>query len=74
MSWIRIVIWLPLLLAVHHPWRSLGGLVDERTRWLERSGMLFAFPVGWTVGLFAGDPQPERRRRSWYRLGLLMWF
>ncbi len=72
MAWLRLAIWIPLLFGVHRPWRSLGGLVPERLRWFETASLLMLFPIGWVVGAFAGDPQPDDQRRRWFRWGLLL--
>lgn len=47
--------WIGLLYAVAAPWRSLGGLVDERLRWLEWFVLFTGLPLGFTLGRFARD-------------------
>ena len=47
--------WLLTLYLVASPWRDLGGVVDERLRWLESAALVLAIPVGATVGRFARD-------------------
>lgn len=46
----RVASWLVVLHTVTNPWRSLGGLVDERVRWLE----WVVVPVGIALGATAG--------------------
>ncbi len=47
--------WAVVLWVVVSPWRELGGLVDERLRWLEWFVLLTTLPVGFTVGAFARE-------------------
>ncbi len=47
--------WTFVLWIVAAPWRSLGGLVDERLRWLEYVGLFSALSVGLTVGGLGRD-------------------
>lgn len=47
--------WAAALYAVAVPWRDLGGVVDERLRWLERLVLLCAAPAGFTAGQFGRD-------------------
>jgi len=43
-------IWVAVLWTVAAPWRDLGGLVDERLRWLEWFVLLCGLSVGFTLG------------------------
>ena len=47
--------WILVLYAVAAPWRSLGGLVDERLRWLEYFVLLAGLSIGFTIGRFGRD-------------------
>jgi hypothetical protein len=44
-----------LLYAVAAPWRELGGIVDERLRWLEWFVLVTGLAVGFTTGRFGRD-------------------
>jgi len=52
-SW--LVAWILVLYAVAAPWRNLGGLVDERLRWLEYVVLVTGLSIGFTVGRFGRD-------------------
>lgn len=61
-GWMRLGGWGALLYAFASPWRDLGGVVDERLRWLEWAALSAALPVGFTAGLFARDRSTARPR------------
>lgn len=42
--------WISLLYLVAAPWRDLGGIEDERVRWLEYVVLLSALSIGFAVG------------------------
>jgi len=42
--------WIVLLYLVAAPWRELGGIVDERLRWLEYVVLLSALSIGFAIG------------------------
>ncbi len=50
-----LVAWIAVLYVVAAPWRSLGGLEDERLRWLEGFVLLAGLSVGFTLGRFGRD-------------------
>ncbi|MBZ5640710.1 MAG: hypothetical protein LAO51_18380 [Acidobacteriia bacterium] len=50
-----LLLWILVLYAVAAPWRSLGGLVDERLRWLEYVVLLAGLCLGFTIGRFGRD-------------------
>jgi hypothetical protein len=50
-----LLTWIAVLYAVAAPWRSLGGLEDERLRWLEGFVLLAGLSVGFTLGRFGRD-------------------
>ena len=52
---IWLAAWVVVLWVVVSPWTDLGGLVDERLRWLEWFVLFTAVPVGLTVGTFARE-------------------
>ncbi len=58
-GWLWIGAWLTVLTSVHAPWSDLGGIVSERTRWIERVtlGTCAIF------GAFAGAVGRERSTR-----------
>lgn len=45
-----LLAWAVVLIAVAAPWRHLGGLVDERLRWLEAFVLLSGVTLGFTLG------------------------
>jgi hypothetical protein len=47
--------WIVVLWAVGEPGRHLGGLVDERLRWLEWVAPMTSLAVGFTIGAFGRD-------------------
>lgn len=59
-----LAIWIVVLYLVAAPWRELGGLVDERLRWLEWCVLVTVPPVGFTTGRFARDVAVKGRRRT----------
>jgi len=50
-----LLVWILVLYAVAAPWRSLGGLVDERLRWLEYAVLSAGLSIGFTIGRFGRD-------------------
>lgn len=60
--------WIVVLYVVAAPWRHLGGLVDERLRWLEWFVLVTALPIGFTAGRFARDAAEHDGRRTHSRL------
>jgi hypothetical protein len=50
-----LALWIAVLYAVAAPWRALGGVVDERLRWLEWFVLVCGLPIGFTVGRFGRD-------------------
>lgn len=51
-----LALWCAALYAVAAPWRELGGLVDERLRWLEWCVLFNGLAVGYTLGRWAREP------------------
>lgn len=65
-----LAIWIVVLYAVAAPWRSLGGLVDERLRWLEYFVLLAGLSIGFTIGRFgrdAAEAYPSRTHARFVR-------
>jgi hypothetical protein len=50
-GWLWILAWGAVLWSVALPWQYLGGLVDERLRWLERFVLGAGLVVGWQAGV-----------------------
>jgi len=50
-----LVMWMAVLYVVAAPWRQLGGIVDERLRWLEWFVLVVGVSVGFVMGRFARD-------------------
>ncbi len=62
-GWIWCAVWAAVLYAMAEPWRHMGGLVDERLRWLEGLVLPTGLVIGLVVGGFARDAvRPGRRR------------
>ena len=62
-GWVWCSVWVCVLYAVAEPWRRLGGLVDERLRWLEAFVLATGLVAGLIVGGFGRDAvRPGRRR------------
>jgi hypothetical protein len=55
LGWARLVAWTLLLALVAAPWAGLGGLVDERLRWLARVALGGGVLAGLVAGGFARD-------------------
>ena len=60
--------WIGLLYAVAAPWRHLGGVEDERLRWLEAAVLLTGLSLGFTLGCLGRRAVLEMRGRSYARL------
>ena len=54
-GFVWLAVWIAVLYLVAAPWRELGGLVDERLRWLEWFVIVSGLSVGFTVGRFGRD-------------------
>jgi hypothetical protein len=50
-----LLAWMVLLYAVAAPWRELGGIVDERLRWLEAFVLVAGLAIGFTAGRFGRE-------------------
>ena len=62
-GWVWCSAWAGVLYAAADPWRDLGGLVDERLRWLEGFALATCLVVGLVVGGFGRDAvRPGRQR------------
>ena len=57
-----------MLWATVAPWRDLGGLVDERLRWLAAALVCTGLPIGLTIGGIARDAAERDGRRTHARL------
>jgi len=49
-GWLWLSTWITLLYAVAAPWRDLGGVEDERLRWLEAAVLLTGLILGFALG------------------------
>ncbi len=63
-GWAWLAGWTGLLYAVAAPWRDLGGIVDERLRWLEGFVLLSALSIGFTIGRFGRDSAEDGSGRT----------
>lgn len=52
---IWLAAWISVLYLLAAPWRDLGGVEDERLRWLEGFVLLAGVSMGFTLGRFARD-------------------
>jgi hypothetical protein len=66
-----ILAWGAVLWIVASPWRHLGGLVDERLRWLERFVLGAGIVIGWQVG--TAGRRAARPGTGRTHAGLLRW-
>lgn len=55
MGLVWLMIWVAVLYVVAAPWRDLGGIVDERLRWLEWFVLFVGLSIGFTMGRFGRD-------------------
>ena len=60
--------WIALLYAVAAPWRHLGGVEDERLRWLEAAVLMTGLSLGFTLGRLGRQAVLETRGRTYARL------
>jgi hypothetical protein len=65
-------LWWAVLFAVALPWRHLGGLVDERLRWLERVVLLSSLWLGFCAARWGAPAQADGAANT--RLGLRLLF
>ena len=73
-GWAWVLAWGVVLWIVASPWRHLGGLVDDRLRWLQRFVLGAGFVVGWQLGAWgrwAARPGTGRSHASQVRW--LLW-
>ena len=68
-GWLWAAGWLLVLAVIAAPWRDLGGLVDERLRWLEWLVIGAGLLVGRAIGAAARDAARPGTGRS--HLGFL---
>jgi hypothetical protein len=54
-GWVWAIAWVIVLKLLADPWRELGGVADERLRWLERVALTVPAPIGFTVARLARD-------------------
>ena len=54
-GYVWLMAWMIVLYLVAAPWRRLGGLVDERLRWLEWFVLLSGLALGFTLGRFGRE-------------------
>lgn len=60
--------WIALLYTVAAPWRDLGGVEDERLRWLEAAVLLTGLCLGFTLGCLARRTVRSTRAQAYARL------
>lgn len=58
MRWLRVAMWLGILVVVDHVWVDLADFSDERLRWVERTGIGWAGLAGYALGPAAGFIAP----------------
>ncbi len=59
-----LLVWAAILWTFAAPWRKLGGLVDERLRWLEYAALFSALSVGLTIGGAGREAAESGRGRT----------
>ncbi len=64
-GWLRLLAWWAVARAMTLPARELGGLIDERTRWLTWAFLGTFGVVGWIAGTWLREETvPGDRRRT----------
>jgi len=67
----RVAAWGAVLFVADRPWRELGGIVDERTRWLARfvlgTSAVLGAVAGATTRAAGRDGAWHDRHRPWRR-------
>jgi len=72
-GWAWFFLWIAVLFQVASPWRDLGGVVEERLRWLHRFVLLTGFGVGEMLGRQARWQLSGRSERYRRWLTRLLW-
>ncbi len=62
-----LLAWSGLLYLSVRPWRDLGGLVSERSRWLVRLALYAGLALGSTAGEIARGPAARGRNAAKFR-------
>jgi len=68
---VRLAAWVAAIYCVAAPWRWLGGIVDERVRWLEWAVIALGLPIAVALGKTvreAAERDPERNHPRGLRL------
>ena len=67
-GWMWLSAWIGLLYTVAAPWRDLGGVEDERLRWLEAAVLLTGLCLGFTLGTLGRRTVLASRGHTYARL------
>ncbi len=67
-GWMWLSAWIALLYTVAAPWRDLGGVEDERLRWLEAAVLLTGLCLGFTLGCLGRRTVRSTRGQAYARL------
>jgi hypothetical protein len=67
-GWMWFSTWIALLYTVAAPWRDLGGVEDERLRWLEAAVLLTGLCLGFTLGCLGRRTVRTTRAQAYARL------
>ena len=67
-GWLWLFTWIGLLYTVAAPWRELGGVEDERLRWLEAAVLLTGLSLGFTLGILGRRAVLATRGHTYARL------
>ena len=67
-GWTWLSAWIALLYVVAAPWRDLGGVEDERLRWLEAAVLLTGLCLGFTLGTLGRRAVLATRGHTYARL------
>ena len=67
-GWTWLSAWIALLYVVAAPWRDLGGVEDERLRWLEAAVLLTGLCLGFTLGTLGRRAVLAMRGHTYARL------
>ena len=73
-GWAWLVLWIGTLRLASDPWRRLGGIVDERLRWLEWVALVIGIPIGFTAGRYALERAEARDVSTYVHAARRVWF
>jgi len=73
LGWCWALAWVEVLHLVTRPWHALGGLVDERLRWLHWLGLIVGLAAGYLAGGVMRDRAANPGGPTHRRQARLLW-